>query len=37
MGGEYLFLYIKFIREFDKNNNNNTEFVKKNKLKLLKE
>lgn len=36
MGGEYLFLYIKFIREFDKNNNN-IEFVKKNKLKLLKE
>lgn len=36
MGGEYLFLYTKFIREFDKNNNN-IEFVKKNKLKLLKE
>lgn len=36
MGGEYLFLYIKFIREFFKNNNN-IEFVKKNKLKLLKE
>lgn len=36
MGGEYLFLYIKFIREFDKKNNN-IEFVKKNKLKLLKE